>query len=95
MSDDDIYKWVTDVHARYIAPGMKQNDEQPPDDIYFECRVGFVCPEAECKAAFCYDCMKDYVQYGATVSHTNEECYRIWYNKNKHRKLTLIKPIKY
>ena len=39
--------------------------------------------------------MMDYVIYSASVSFTVEEDYRIWYNKNKHRKLNLLKPTPY
>lgn len=41
------------------------------------------------------DCMKNYIKVSSTVTHTVEENYRIWYNKNKYRKLTLIKQPRY
>ena len=36
--------------------------------LYMDCQVSFACEDPECKAAFCYDCMKDYLQYGSTVA---------------------------
>ena len=57
-------------------------------NYYFNVKVSHVCQEAACRVAFCIDCMKDYIQYSAGVQHTNEEAYRIWYNKNKSRKMS-------
>ena len=71
----------------YIKIGIDEN-------YFFDAQVSFVCQEPKCKAAYCYTCMKDYIKHSATVQHTNEEAYRIWFNKNKNRKLNIIKPTK-
>lgn len=65
------------------------------DNYYFNVHVSHVCQDPKCEAAFCYECMKDYVRYSATVQLTNEEAYRIWYNKNKYRRLNFAKPVEY
>lgn len=39
--------------------------------------------------------MRDYYKYGSTVTGNHDEAYRIWYNKNKYRKLDLLKPLKF
>lgn len=62
------------------------------ENYYFDAQVSFVCQDPKCKAAYCYTCMKDYIKYSATVHQTNEEAYRIWYNKNINRQLNIIKP---
>lgn len=68
------------------------SDDYGAPNLHFMCQVKYVCVDPFCKVAFCHECMKDYINYSAGVSQTNEECYRIWYNKNKHRKLSLLKP---
>lgn len=66
-----------------------------PGGSYSYCNVYFCCQEKDCRVAFCKPCMRDYYKYGSTVTGNHDEAYRIWYNKNKYRKLDLLKPLKF